>query len=479
MKTYGRKDLPESAGVVILGGGLAGCAALLAAVEDGHDAILLEATRDIGGSTVLSSGLSAYAGTDEQAAEGIEDSLDLLRADILATGKGRCDPDLVDLYVANSVDTYRWLKGHGVRYGHVHAASGQTVPRSHPTDTSRMLELLLEAAEPLGGRVFLGVRAERLIREDGRVTGVRIEAARETVVRAGAVVIATGGFSMNRDLLDRFAPGMAKAFTAGGAGNQGDGLLMGWDLGAGVIDTPWIRGTYGIYPEDHVGEHGTGIHAIYKGGIAVNAEAQRFCDESLPYKVVGDHSLAQTDGITHQIFDARVLDAADDEVAIFDFRGRKALGMLKESDTLEGLADQLGIDGGVLAATVAEYNRRVTAGEPDEFGRQHQAGGAGELFPLVTPPFYAHPSGTVVLATYCGLTVDTDMQVLDVFEEPIEGVYAAGEVIGGFHGAGYMTGTSIGKSGIFGRIAGQRAGAYAAEHMALADSPGSANEVGA
>lgn len=463
MKYYGQKDLPDHTEVAILGGGLAGCAALLSAVEHGHEAILLEAYRDIGGSTVLSSGLSAYAGTDEQKAQGIEDSLELLSRDILKAGMYRSDPALVDLYCQNSEDTYRWLKNHGVRYGQVHAASGQTVPRSHPTDTSRMLELLVDAAHELGGRVFTEVRAERLMRESerGRVTGVSIESRSERVISAGAVVLATGGFSMNRDLLTQFAPRLDKAFTAGGPACQGDGLLMGWDLGAGIVDTPWLKGTYGIYPHEHTGEHGTGIHAIYKGGIAVNQEGVRFCDESLPYKVIGDASLEQTNGITHQIFDTQVLEASDGEVAIFDFEGRRRQGMLLESDSIEGLAQMLGINPVALARTVDKYNAAVIAGEPDEFGRTHQAGGVGELFALEKGPYFAHPSGTVVLATYCGLTVDTTMQVLNVYQEPIEGLYAAGEVVGGFHGAGYMTGTSIGKAGIFGRIAGREAGAYA------------------
>jgi fumarate reductase flavoprotein subunit len=112
-------------------------------------------------------------------------------------------------------------------------------------------------------------------------------------------------------------------------------------------------------------------------------------------------------------------------------------------------------------ATVADYNARI--GADDALGRTHLSGAVGTPFPLTQPPFYAHPTGTVVLATYCGLTVDTRLRVLDVFGEPIERLYAAGEVIGGFHGGGYMTGTSIGKAGIFGRLAGTHAAAEESE----------------
>jgi fumarate reductase flavoprotein subunit len=123
----------------VLGSGLAGCAALLAAAEAGQFAVMLEKTSEIGGSTVKSAGLSAFAGTEEQVAQGIADSTELLRKDLLEVGRHRNDERLVDLYCEHQLDTYAWLKGHGVRYGDVHAASGQSAPRSHPTDTTAML----------------------------------------------------------------------------------------------------------------------------------------------------------------------------------------------------------------------------------------------------------------------------------------------------------------------------------------------------
>ncbi|MBO0848220.1 MAG: FAD-dependent oxidoreductase, partial [Pseudonocardia sp.] len=147
----------EHVDVVVLGGGLAGCAAMLAAAEAGRSVTLLEKRDTVGGSTVLSAGLSAFAGTDEQEAAGIEDSADLLRSDIIETGLRLCDERLVDLYCDHQLATYRWLKGHGIKYGTVHAASGQTVPRSHPTDTTLLLDTLVGKASELGGRLVTGV----------------------------------------------------------------------------------------------------------------------------------------------------------------------------------------------------------------------------------------------------------------------------------------------------------------------------------
>jgi fumarate reductase flavoprotein subunit len=123
-----RADLPERVGVRVLGSGLAGCAALLAAAEAGRPAVMLEKTDAIGGSTVKSGALVAFSGTDEQRAQGITDSVDLLRRDLLEAGQYRNDELLVDLYCSQQLDTYRWLRSHGVVYGdEVHAGSGPSV----------------------------------------------------------------------------------------------------------------------------------------------------------------------------------------------------------------------------------------------------------------------------------------------------------------------------------------------------------------
>lgn len=457
-------DLPERVGVLILGGGLAGAAALLAAAEAGQYAVLLEKLDTFGGSTVRSAGLSAYAGTDEQTAQGITDSVELLRSDLLETGGHVNDLDLVDLYCQRQADTYRWLKAHGVAYGHIHAASGQSAPRSHPSDTTAMLRALFTAAGTLGARLVRGAAVQRIEHDGARVTGVVVErhGQRRTVL-ADAVVLATGGFSRSRTMLERFAPAMSDALLAGGEGNVGDGLLMAMKLGAGIRDLPYVKGTYGIFHEPHPGEDGTGILAVYKGAIAVDRAGRRFVDESIPYKALGDASLAQDGARTWQVFDATVMAQSNDEVPIYDFAGRLNAGMLEVADTIDELASRLGTEPGVLEKTVADYNDRITRGEPDALGRIHLVGRVGDRTPVATPPFYAQLSGTVVLATYCGVTVDTRMRVLDVFGEPIERLYAAGELVGGFHGAGYMTGTSIGKAGIFGRIAGTSAASEESE----------------
>ncbi len=449
--------------VLVLGAGQAGLTAAVAAGQHGARVLVLEKLEYAGGSTSMSSGLTAYAGTDEQRALGIEDTPESLRADILATGQHRNDEALVDAYCREQLRTYRWLKDLGVEYGHVHAASGQSVPRSHSTDPSRMIDTLVRRAEELGARIVYGVRAFQLAHDaDGAITGVVVEnGGTLQEIGAGAVVLATGGFSRNLDLLERFVPQMVHAIHGGSPGCEGDGLIMGWKVGADFRDTPYVKGTFGIYPGDDPREGGTGILAVYKGAIAVDFRGRRFVDESLPYKEIGDACLALPEHVAWQVFDQQTMDEDDPEVHIYWFSGRLATGLLETADTIEELAAKIDVPAEQLRRTVEEYNAAVRGERPDDFGRTSLSGTSDRPHELVRGPFYAHLSGASVLATYCGLTVDPTTRVLDVYGEEIPGLFAAGEVTGGFHGAGYVTGTSVGKSGVFGRLSGLAAAAYA------------------
>ena len=254
---------------------------------------------------------------------------------------------------------------------------------------------------------------------------------------------------------------MAPALRAGGEGNTGDGLLMATSIGAGEADMSFVKGTFGIFPFRSAAEEGTGILVVYKGAIAVNGYGHRFIDESLPYKVLGDACLAQPESLAYQIFDQQVMERADSSVPIYDFHRRLEAGQVQCAPTLDELARALGIDEENLVETVNLYNEAIATNEPDAFHRTTLCGGVGEPSPIVKAPFYGFASTTVVLATYCGVTFDPECRVTDVHGAPIPGLYAAGEVTGGFHGNGYVTGSSLAKSAIFGRIAGERAATYA------------------
>jgi fumarate reductase flavoprotein subunit len=449
------------ASLVVVGGGMAGFAAALQAAQAGHDVILLEKQDETGGSSAMSGGCLAFAGTDLQRAAGIEDSSDLLFQDLREVGKFENDETLVRAYTDHQLDTYVWMKQAGVAFSTViETSSGQSVPRVHNVDPADAVRALVASARATGKvRLLTNTPALRLIRDPAsqRVIGVTARQGDGIVNVYGerGVVLASGGFCRNAELVHRYAPQYDEAVFIGGEGNVGDGLKMAWQLGADCRDMIYIKGTYGKHPTDETNHHS--CLAVYKGAIAVNQDGKRFVDESISYKLLGDACIRQPYGATYQILDQPILESGDNQVRILDFERRLEEGLMLQADTLEQLAAQIEIDPAVLIETVETYNRYVDAGHDPDFGREHLVHQHGALVRIEQGPFYAYPSTAAVYGTYCGLCVDAGMRVLDVYGEPLPGLYAAGEVVGGLHGAAYMTGSALGKAVIFGRIAARTA----------------------
>lgn len=448
--------MEREADIIVIGGGMAGTVAALAAAEHGLSVILLEKMPDLGGSSALSGGVFALAGTDLQAKAGIEDSLELLRSDLLEVGENENKVEIVDAYVANQLDTFEWLRDHGIEFSdNVWASAGQSVPRSHTVEPAGTVRKLAALGRETGRvEILRNVSAQRLVRDpvSGRVTGVTaLQNDQEvTFVAKRGVLLACGGFSQNPGLIHRFVPLMDRAVAAGGEGNTGDGLKMAWQLGADVADMPYIKGTFGKHPVDR-----TNIHtclAVYKGAIAVDDDGKRFMNESMSYKKLGDECLMLETASCYQIFDQGIFELGDNSTPVFDFERRLESGLLMQADSLEDIAEMLEIPSDTLVATVDAYNQSVDNGD-DPLGRQNIVHHHGALRRIEQAPFYVYPSTTCVFGTYCGLAVTADTQVIDVFGDPIEGLYAAGETMGGFHGGAYMTGSALGKAAVFARIA--------------------------
>lgn len=456
--------LPAEVDLLVVGGGLAGYCAALEAASTGAEVLLVEKEAKIGGATILSGGSFAFAGTPLQRASGVQDSEERLFDDLRRVGGYENDESLVRAYVGRQRETHDWLACLGVTFERLFVASGQSVPRAHSRNPQDVLDIVAAKAHG-SGRVTtrLKTAARRLLRADpgAPVSGalLEVEGAQAPVRARWGVVLATGGFSRNERLLHLFAPGQAGAQRMGGPGNTGDGLLMAWRLGAGFRDMAYIKGTFGNHPSAGTEDHFL-LFPIYAGGIAVNAHAQRFVDESLSYKLIGDACLRQPGCIGYQIFDAPIFARGKPGIPSMDFQADLAAGRVIQAPTLRELAARLGLDGASLEATVARYNRFVAEGRDADFGRDGLCNHYGDLVAIHTAPFYAFASMSVVLATYCGLTVDDSMRVHDVYGVPIGGLFAAGGVIGGFHGQAYMTGTANGKAAIFGRIAARAALAH-------------------
>lgn len=446
---------------VVAGGGAAGFTAALEAAQRGAQVLLLEKMGEIGGSSAMSGGCLAFAGTDLQRSHGVEDSSELLRRDLVEVGQHQNDLALVDAYVQHQFETYQWLRAHGVEFSpSIDASSGQSVPRVHTVDPADMVRTLAARCRETGRvRVLMSTRAVRLLagHENSRVTGLLAEGPDgplEIQARDG-VLLASGGFNRNADMVNQFAPHYAEAVFVGGEGNVGDGLRMAWKLGADLRDMAYIKGTFGKHPTDTHNNHS--CLAVYKGAIAVNQDGKRFVDESVSYKLLGDAVMAQPYHTGYQIFDQPIFDSGDDRVRILDIRRRMEEGLVIQADTLEALARQIEVPWETLRDTVARYNQAVDAGHDPEFGRTALVHKHGALRRIEQGPFYAYSSTAAVFGTYCGLRVDASMRVIDVFDQPIAGLYAAGEVVGGFHGGAYMTGSALGKALVFGRLAARSA----------------------
>jgi fumarate reductase flavoprotein subunit len=448
-----------SVDVIVLGGGIAGFSAAASAAEAGAEVLLLEKQATPGGSTAMSGGFFAFTGTEEQREHGVTDSPELLLRDLQDVGEHRNDPALLRTYVERQGELYQWLRDKGVTFPAVELSSGQSVARSHHTPPRDLIATLHAALTGTGrGSVRVRHRATALERRSSRVTGVHVDTPdgpRTFPARAG-VILATGGFSRSPELLEIFAPSQVGAIPYGGLGNTGDGLRMAWQLGAGFRDMGYVAGTYGSHPDTGLERHEL-LCGYYLGAIIVNTAGRRFTDESQSYKVLGDACLRQPGQLGFQVFDSQVRARSMPGVPLSDIDFLEEKGRLHRADTLTELAEQAGIDPTALVETVTRYNAAARGDETDEFGRDGLCNHVGELLEVAKPPFYAYPAKTLMTSTYCGLTISSRAEVVDMSGSVIDGLYAAGEVTGGFHGVAYMTGTSLGKGALFGRIAGQHA----------------------
>lgn len=460
-------SVPSEVDLIVAGGGLAGHCAALEAAEKGARVALLEKRESFGGSTVQSSGSFAFAGTQAQRDAGIDDSPEKIRQDIVNASGGLADPALVDLYIEGQTEAYDWLKRHGVEFHPVTLSSNQAVPRTHATKPWQLMQALHDRVRGDERITYLDNTAIRALKvsPSGRVEGATIECGgREIAVGARCgVVLATGGFSRNAELIAKFAPQFKSALKLGGEGNTGDGLLLAWKLGADLVDMSFVSGTFGIslnnFPDLRIGPSDEPLLrlAIYRGGIAVNLKAERFANESISYKKLGEFCLAQPQAVGFQVWDQNIMDQSVPAPNATDFKMAYERGLVHSADNLEDLAASVGLDRVHFTETVRRYNADAKEGRDTAFGRTSLGNGYGKLVALERAPFYIYPCTTAVLSTYCGLRVNADMEVIDVFGKPLPGLHAAGEIVGGFHGAGYMSGSSLSKSAIFGRVAAENA----------------------
>jgi fumarate reductase flavoprotein subunit len=462
--------------VIVIGSGLGGLAAALTATENGcRDVLVVESEGVLGGSTRLSGGVVMGSRSRLQRAAGIEEAEDDLFSDYLAINIWDVATGPVRRWAARSGETIDWLEQRGVPFYERLIFSGDDRrPRGHCVDGGgqAIVDALVSRCRETGVEFVLGNRVDELVRENGRVTGVR--SGGETLT-AGAVVVATGGFGANPDYLARYYPiawEEGETFYIGAPGARGDHIRFAEQLGAQL--TGENRGLRMLNPGVDT------LHEAFLPGwtILLDKQGNRFCDETAPYGIL-DSLMKARDNVGFVVFDDAALrpppELADRYADAYKqvwpnhakFKPKHytadVMDQFKDhprvhiADSLATLAASTGIPEANLRGTVARYNQLVTAGEDTDFGK------AGRfLNPISTPPYYAvEVRPTAIAHTGYGLRIDDHARVIGVDGDVIPGLYAAGECTGGIVGPTYSgSGSSLASAAGVGRMAGEAAAAY-------------------
>lgn len=458
--------------VIVVGGGGAGMAAAIEAADAGASVVVLEAGPRPGGSTALSGGVFYAAGTSIQRAAGVEDDVERMYRYYMTINRWNLEPWLIRRFCEQSAPTLEWLIGLGVDIPveGLYISGVDDTPRGHHSHGSgiELFEHLLGAASSRGVAIHSNVRVEGLLVEDGKVVGIRAQGAE---MRARAVVLATGGYGANRDLLAEFNPEVAAqderwSFYFGSQTSRGDGIAMARDVGAAVVG----KGRLMVNASPGFSRDVADFHPPWL--VFVNRDGQRFMDETWPYCIAGHRIEEQPDRRCFAIFDEPTRAASPsrhpfaDKLGVGDYAyscdrlaEEAAKGRVLTADTLEELAAKAGIDPVGLVGSVAAYNADVRAGGDRQFFKK------GPLTTIETAPFYAAEVHAASFgATSAGVRIDPDARVLGHDAHPIAGLYAAGETAGGVLGERYVGGGNyISNALIFGRIAGEGAAAFSAQ----------------
>lgn len=500
--------------VVVIGGGGAGLSAAASTLQEGKKVTLLEKFPSIGGNTVRTggpmnaanpiwqNGMAALAGEDttlkgilemdeaeihaeyredfnmlkeqiqdyfnqvEGKEEFLFDSTLWHRIQTYLGGKRRDlegnevygNYDLVKTLTDNVLDSVHWLEDIGVEFDkeNVQMPVGANWRRGHKPKENEgfaYVDALQKYVRAHGGEIITDTAVEELIVEDGKVVGVIAYGPnkRKVIVHADSVVLASGGFGSNTKMLQKYNTYWAEIAddikTSNSPAITGDGIRLGESVGADLVDMGYIQ----MLPttDPNTGALFSGLQVPPANFIMVNQEGKRFVNE---YGSRDELSKAAIDngGLFYLIADENIKGTA---MNTNDEKIEKEVeqGILFRADTLEELAEMIGMELSVLVDTINKYNSYVDAGEDPEFQK-----GAFE-YKVEKAPFYATPRKPAVHHTMGGLKIDSDTHVLTKDGDIIPGLYAAGEVAGGIHAGNRLGGNALSDIFTFGRIAGKNA----------------------
>ncbi len=470
--------------LIIIGGGAGGLAAALTASEYRIKNItVLEARKAIGGNSQFAEGFFVLD-KSRKTKDSIQEIKDELFEKTVDYTHHRSDPRLLRLLIDESENTINWLRSKGFTFewrniSHNHDFPLYASDINAKTKTGAfIIKALNKECLDRGVTILCDTRAKKLITDDkGVVNGVLAESNGKSLkFSTKSVIIASGGFAGNKDLLKKYVPFYSDEIHLGGIPNQGDGLLMAAGAGADTDDiiaceaeAPAFTWTRKI-PVNLTG------HA---SSIWVNKNGERFTGEAFEPFLAANNLYRQPGKVSYCLMDkvikTRIFrEVAEEakgseasEYAVVEneldnlLKVHSAKGRIKIARTLDDIAEWIGVPGKKLKDTVKEYNAFCEKHHDDLFGKDPT-----HLIPLLHPPFYAICCYPNLLVTHGGIKINIKMEVLDKNQNPIVGLFAAGVDTGGIDTDTYnfgLPGHSFGFALSSGRIAGREAAKFVFE----------------
>ncbi len=471
-------DMQMTADVVVVGAGCSGTAAALAAAETGAKVITFEKRGVYGGTGVFSEGIMAvessmqrdwnYGLTRDQAFKLVMDY-----------GHWRGNAKMVRAFIDKTASTIDWMKGYGVEFEKLFSnyPNGLYTWHIYKGRGAGWIGLFQKKYAELGQKLFLNTPVKSLLKEDGKVVGVvaQDKDGNKITVRSGAVIIATGGFGANPDMMKKYMrfPGV-DGLAQGG--KEGDGIRMAWDAGAGEdgveVQASYRPGPKGVGTTNHVAASAKQPH------LWLDPKGNRFCDETimLIWPFAGN-ALERIGGKMWVVYDQKTLTYMEKEKGIDlgvgvmvpvttkltkfeqEWPAAEKAGWAVKADSLDALAKKTGMDPATLKATVDEYNGFAAIRHDGQFAKDPQY-----LREVKTGPFYAIQMVATSLGTLGGIKGNEKFEVVKPNGDKIPGLYAVGNDMGGMYGDSYdllMAGSTIGWAVNSGRIAAENAVKYA------------------
>jgi len=439
------------ADVIIVGSGAAGLSAAIAAKEKEPNlkVIVLEKMSFIGGNTSISTAVMNAAGSSIQEKKGIKDDADIFFEDIMKGGDYKSNPELARLLTDDSSNAVAWLKEMGAPFPDVVHADGASLPRAHSITEKfggGLIHILSKNAKSKEVEIRTETKVANLIASQKKPVGVEVECKEQKIkiMSRKALVLATGGFGANKELVSRYDPSLKGFATTNRPGAAtGECLLLAREVfNAEVVGINCIQSHPTVYAFEGKSQLvSEGVRAT--GAILVNQDGERFVEELERRDIVAQSILEQNGGFGFLI--------TDNNLKHSKVEGYKRKGLMQMADTLEELAAIHGINPTQLNRTVSKYNRYVDAGEDTDFQRRNLPG------KIEIPPYYIIKVTPAVHHCTGGLMINKEARVVDLWNQVIPGLFAAGEIAGGIHGTNRLGGNAILECIVFGRIAGYNA----------------------